>query len=61
MPGLKDFKHTVLVIDDKNTARAFKSGQEVEKIVVVSLENNIIKAINTLTTVEELSSKIEQK
>ena len=61
MPGLKDFKHTVLVIDDKKIARAFKSGQDSEKIVVVSLENNIITAINTLTTVEELSSKIEQK
>lgn len=61
MPGLKDFKHTVLVIDDENLARSFKSGQDSEKIIVVSLENNIITAINTLTTVEELSSKIEQK
>ena len=61
MPGLKDFKHTVLVIDDENIARGFKSGQDSEKIVVVSLENRIIKAINTLATVEDLSKKIEQK
>lgn len=61
MPGLKDFKHTVLVIDDKSIANGYKSGQDSTKIVVVSLEDKRITAINTVSTTEELASKIEAK
>jgi len=59
MPGLKDFKHTVLIIDDKNVATGFKSGIDSEKIVIVSLENQNIAGIKTVTTTEELASAIE--
>lgn len=61
MPGLKDFKHTVLVIDDKSVATGFKAGMDTEKIVIVSLDNNIITKISTLTTTEELATAIETK
>jgi len=61
MPGLKDFKHTVLVIDDKNVARGYKAGMDTEKIVIISLEDNIITGIETVSTTEELAAKIEAK
>jgi len=61
MPGLKDFKHTVLVIDDKNVATGFRSGLELANIVIVSLENNIITKISTVATTEELAAAIEKK
>ncbi|HIC42886.1 MAG TPA: hypothetical protein EYO73_00900 [Sulfurimonas sp.] len=61
MPGLKDFKHTVLVIDDKNVATGYKVGMDTEKIVIVSLENNIITNISSVSTTEELASAIEAK
>lgn len=61
MPGLKDFKHTVLVIDDKNVATGYKSGMDAEKIIAVSLKDNIIISINALSTTEELASAIEAK
>lgn len=59
MPGLKDFKHTVLVIDDKSVANGYKAGQDSTKIIVVSLEDKKITAINTVSSTEELTSKIE--
>jgi len=61
MPGLKDFKHTVLVIDDETVASGYKSGQESEKIVIVSLQDKTITAIENVTTTEELAAKIEAK
>jgi len=58
LPGLKDFKHTVLVIDDKNVSATYKAGMESEKIVVVSLENKIIKEIKALNSIAELEAEI---
>ena len=59
MPGLKDFQHTVLVIDDETVSNEYKSGQESEKIVIVSLQDKTITAIESVNTTEELASKIE--
>jgi len=59
MPGLKDFKHTVLVIEDENIANNYKAGLDVQKIIVVTLNNNIITSIDKVSTAEELASKIE--
>ena len=60
LPGLKDFKHTVLILDDKKIANAYKANQDTEKIVVVTLDNEIIKNIKTLNSVDELAKEIEQ-
>jgi len=59
MPGLKDFKHTVLVIDDKSIASGYKAGQDNTKIIVVSLSEKTITAVNGVNTVQDLASKIE--
>ena len=59
MPGLKDFKHTVLVIDDETIANNYKAGLDAQKIIVVSINNNIITSIEKVTTPEELARKIE--
>lgn len=61
MPGLKDFKHTVLVIDDKTVASGYKAKQESEKIIIVSLQNKIITSIKSVSTIAELEAKIEAK
>jgi hypothetical protein len=58
LPGLKDFKHTVLVMDDKSIAAVYKAGMDSEKIVVVSLDNKIITEIKTLATTAELEAEI---
>ncbi len=60
MPGLKDFKHTVLIIDDKSISANYKAGMNPEKIVIVKLNNNIITSIETVDTAPEMASKIEQ-
>lgn len=59
LPGLKDFKHTVLVLDDKKVAAPFRSGVDVTKIVVVYLENQSITSIKTISSVDELQKIIQ--
>jgi len=58
MPGLKDFKHTVLVLDDENTANSYKAKQNVEKIIIVSVNNNTITAIKNVSSTDELMQEI---
>lgn len=60
LPGLKDFKHTVLVLEDKDLSASYKAGMESEKIVVVFVENKIITDIQTFNTTEELQAAIEK-
>lgn len=60
MPGLKDFDHRVLVLDNEDTASAYKAGVDALKIVVVSLDNNIITDIKNAYSVNELRALIEK-
>ena len=59
MPGLKEFKHTVLLLDDKTVAATFRKGMDVEKIVVVYILNKEISEIKTITTEDELKKVLE--
>lgn len=61
MPGLKEFKHTVLVLDEKEKAAAFRSGVDTEKIVLVKLQDATISSIETLSTEAQLKAAIEAK
>lgn len=60
MPGLKDFDHRVLVLDNEDTASSYKEGLDAEKIVVVNLDNNIITNITTANSINELRAIIEK-
>ncbi|NCO01870.1 MAG: hypothetical protein GW906_08585 [Epsilonproteobacteria bacterium] len=59
MPGLKDFNHTILVIDNKNSSAAYKTEENSENIVVASLENLVITEIKYLTTTQELEKELK--
>jgi len=59
LPGLKDFKHTVLLLDDENTAAPYRKDMDVEKIVIVYVINENITEIKTVTTAEELRKVLE--
>jgi len=59
MPGLKDFKHTVLLLEDKTEAAPYKKGLDINKIYVTYILNNKITAIKTVTTSDELKKIIE--
>ena len=61
LPGLKDFKHIVLLLNEKEVAAPFKANIDAEKIIVVYLENKIITQIETISTKEELIAVIEAK
>ena len=59
IPGLKDFKHTVIILDDKDIAAPFRNGVDTEKIVVVYLENNVITDIKKLNGEADLKEFID--
>ncbi len=54
MPGLKDFKHTVLILDDKTKAASYKDEKHSDKLNIVYVDNFIIKDIKYVSTKEEL-------
>ena len=60
IPGLQDFDHRVLVLDDENTAASYKAGVDEFKLVVVSLDNNVITDIKTANTINQLRALIEK-
>ena len=59
LPGLKEFKHKVLLLDTKEKAAPFRSGLDTQKITVVGLRKGVIEKITTISTVEELQKAIE--
>lgn len=59
MPGLKDFKHTVLILDDKEVAAPYRSGVDVEKIIVAFIEDGKIASLKMISTEAELKETIE--
>lgn len=59
LPGLKEFKHKVLVLDDENMALSYKENQNTEKIVIAVVENKIIKTIKSISTIAELEKEIK--
>ena len=58
LPGLKDFKHTVLLLDDKTVAVPYRKDVDVEKIVIVYINNKSITEIKTISTEAELKETI---
>jgi hypothetical protein len=60
MPGLKDFKHQVLLLTDENEAKPYIAGQNTKKILAVTLDNLKITNITTILTKEQLKEFIEK-
>jgi hypothetical protein len=61
MPGLKDLKHTVLILSDPVKAAPFRAGIDTEKIITVRLDNGKITAVNAINGVKDLTTFIEKK
>lgn len=60
MPGMRDFNHPILIIDNEVESAAYKTEENSEKIVLVLLDNLTITDIKYLKTVEELQKEIEK-
>jgi hypothetical protein len=58
MPGLKDFKHKVLVIEDKSVAAAYRKDAHKEEIMVLDVNNYIIEKINYVSTEDALAKAL---
>jgi len=59
MPGLKDFKHTVLLLDNKEIAAPYRKDMDVEKIAIVYIINEKITDIKIVATEQELREILE--
>jgi len=58
MPGLKDFKHTVLVIEDKTVAASYRIEAHKEEIMIVELNNFVVENISYVSSEEALSKAL---
>ena len=59
LPGLKDFKHTVLVMDNRKLSAEYKpSAKYDDKIVVADIKNQIITSIKYFNSTDELKKYI---
>ncbi|MEA2091424.1 MAG: hypothetical protein U9O83_03540 [Campylobacterota bacterium] len=61
IPGLKDIKYPILILDDEKIAAPFRAGIDVEKTIVVSLNNNSITEIKAVNSEDELKKALEAK
>ncbi len=59
LPGLKDFKHTVLLLDDKKVAAPYREGMDTDKVVIVYIINKRIVEIKDINSAMELKEAIE--
>ncbi len=57
MPGLKDFKHTVLVIDDESISASYKNAGKEERLMVLVVDNFIIKSIHYISSEAKLAKE----
>ena len=58
MPGLKDFKHTVMIIDDKSVAAAYRNEAHKEALMILDLKDFVIEKIEYVTTEEGLAKAL---
>jgi len=56
LPDLQKSEFPVLLIYDKSIAQQIKNTQEADKIVVVTLDNKVIKDVKYISTKEELKA-----
>jgi hypothetical protein len=59
LPDFKKSAYSVLLIYDKNIAKAFKNEKEADKIAVVTLENGVIVSTVYISSEEALSKLLE--
>ena len=55
MPGLKEFNHTVLLIEDKSAAASYRIDEQSEKVMVLDVDNFIIRNIRFVDSKDELA------
>ncbi len=62
MPELKDFKHSVLIFEDKNIATPYRVGVDEGSIIIVYLDNKkIVEIKKVIPTKEILAGVIEDR
>lgn len=58
MPGLKEFKHTVLVIEDENTAASYRIDEHQDALMILDVNDYIIENIRYINSEEALENAL---
>ena len=58
VPGLREFEHNILIIDDKDISNAYKPSKNSEKIVVAKLNRGVISEIVFVDSTDQLDEVI---
>ncbi len=58
IPGLKEFKHTVLVIDDENIAASYRIDAHQDVLMILDVNDYIIENIRYVNSEEELAKAL---
>jgi len=59
MPDFRKSKYSILLIYDKQMAQRLKEGQDVDKVIVMTLTNKKVTGIDHAATVEELDALLK--
>ncbi len=59
LPGLKDFKHTVLVLIEDTDSANYRAETDFEKVLIADVDNFIITNIAYVSTAEELQQALQ--
>jgi len=59
LPDFKKSSYSVTLIYDKNIASTYKNEKDTDKITIVTLNNNVITDIQTLSTENELKAALQ--
>ncbi len=60
LPDLEDLEYPILTILEEEKAAGFMNEKEVARIMIVTLDNGIVKHVTFLATTEDLVKEIEQ-
>jgi hypothetical protein len=58
LPGLQDFKHTVLVIENENVAASYRIDAHKEALMILDINNFVIENISYAASEEELAKSL---
>ncbi len=59
LPDLEDLAYPILTILDEEKAAGYMNDKEVDRIMIVSLDNSIVKHVTFVATTEDLVKEIE--
>jgi len=59
LPDLKDSKYPIMIIKDKEKSKRFRNDKQKDSVMIISLENKIVKSVKFVTNEADLIKEID--